>query len=227
MGILQPKVSRKWRYGFVLLQVIDDILDGHRLTDESPLEIVGRFKKQIIEQQYDNDLWGNLIKELMLAYQNDPNCSDARFKILNVIDNMILDYHRRIEKQIWTEKQLVQHHRETFTPSLNLLFMSIGSSSRINSIPEFIDLMGWCSVIRDLQDDMSRGLINIPIDYNSIEKRNDWIVTQVSKAKINWELTHKKLGNLDPQAQKTVRLFLKSSEKYLRIKNFKTFENQI
>ena len=215
LGITQPINSRKWRWSFVLLQFIDDLLDGHRKSIQPPLEIVKNLKLQIQFRQYSKDFWGQTLQILMSDFNHDPNCWDAKYEFLNVIDNMILDYHRRIEKKLLPEAKLKNHHRETFIPSVNLLLMSMGAKSRINPIPEFVDLLSWCSVVRDLEDDQSRGLNNIPKEFIESGEQKKWLNEQSQLAKKNWALASEKLSLLDPRAQKIVSVFLKSSKKYL------------
>jgi hypothetical protein len=217
LGLPKPIESRKWRWSFVLLQFIDDLLDGHRLSSQSPLEIAKDLKNQIQFRVYKNDFWGQLTKKIMQAFDKDPSAWDAKYEFLNVIDNMMLDYHRRSKKMTLPESRLKQHHRETFIPSINLLFMSLGSQSRINENLEFIDLMAWCSIARDLKDDQSRGLINTPKEFLEPLDQIKWLNEQTQNAQKNWAMAAEKISTLDPKAQKITGLFLKSAQKYLNL----------
>ena len=33
---------------------------------------------------------------------------------------------------------------------------------RARDVPELIDALGWCSTVRDLEEDLAKGLVNIP-----------------------------------------------------------------
>jgi hypothetical protein len=217
LGLFKPIESRKWRWSFVLLQFIDDLLDGHRASSQPPLEIVKDLKNQIQFRVYQNNFWGQMIQKLMQGFDGDPSAWDAKYEFLNVIDNMMLDYHRRSDKILMPEARLKQHHRETFIPSINLLFMAMGSKSRINENLEFIDLLAWCSIARDLKDDQSRGLFNTPQEFREPENQIQWLNQQTLIAQKNWALASEKVFTLDPKAQKITRLFLKSAQKYLTL----------
>lgn len=212
---IRPLKSRRSRWSYVLLQVIDDLLDGHRKSNEPPLQFVKEIKNQISFKNYSNDFWGSLVQEIMNLFDSDPDTWDARYEFLNIIDNMMLDHHRMREKKVWDESQLIQHHRETFIPSLNLLFMSLESKSRVNQVLELVDVMGWCSMIRDLDDDLSRGLINLPAHLKTESDRQDWLRQQAIKANHDVQVAEKKLNDLDAQAKKLGKMFIKSAKKYI------------
>lgn len=211
----RPIKSRRSRWSYVLLQVIDDLLDGHRQSKVPPLQFVKDLKNQINFKNYSNDFWGNLVEETMNLFESDPDTWDARYEFLNIIDNMMLDHHRMLDRKAWDENQLIQHHRETFIPSLNLLLMSLDSKSRVNQMIELVDVMGWCSMIRDLDDDLSRGLNNLPAHLRTEQDTQNWLRQQALAARQNVKIAEEKLKELDPQAKRLGQLFLKSAKKYL------------
>lgn len=232
-GLVRPVKSRKSRWGYVFLQVIDDLLDGHRPSKENPYEIVSTYKKQFTSKTFPSTPWGHLMKGVASEFEKGPATADGIQEIAKIIDNMMSDHKRMVQRQCWTEAQLQQHHRETFVPSLNLMIMSYGSPFRFHEFHCFVDAMGWCSMIRDIEDDLSRGLINIPqevlnkgqvcLDNKRINVAallsnasiKAWLNEQAQKTQMNYKESLKALDTLDPVAKKIVRLFLKSISKYL------------
>ena len=44
------------------------------------------------------------------------------------------------------------------------MLRAIGSDVSSKDVPHLIDAFGWCSTMRDLEEDLEAGLINIPAD---------------------------------------------------------------
>jgi hypothetical protein len=47
---------------------------------------------------------------------------------------------------------------------VNLLLIAAGLRTRAALVPSLVEVMGWCSVARDLDDDLRKGLINGPAE---------------------------------------------------------------
>jgi len=89
----------------------------------------------------------------------------ARFALtrtLGLLHTMHLDRLRAERAQLWTEAEIAAQHRRTFTRSLDLLLVALGSSVRGRNLPELVDALGWCSTMRDLPEDLCAGIVNIP-----------------------------------------------------------------
>jgi hypothetical protein len=97
--------------------------------------------------------------------------SEAHAIVCRLIRNMQYDYRRVVEELILTEAELIAHHRETFENSLDLLLITSGATLRAADASDLVAVFGWCSVMRDLDDDLDNGLINIPATVVS-EARN-------------------------------------------------------
>jgi hypothetical protein len=75
---------------------------------------------------------------------------------------MRIDRLRVLGREAWSAEQLDEHHRRTFTLSVNLMLHTAGCTARAEQVPSLIDALAWCSVFRDLDDDQRKGLDNIP-----------------------------------------------------------------
>jgi hypothetical protein len=75
---------------------------------------------------------------------------------------LIEDRRRMDARRPTTALALAEHHRKTFFLSLDLTFQLAGSPLRGGDAPELIEALSWYSPIRDLDEDLDKGLINIP-----------------------------------------------------------------
>ena len=166
-SIANWKRRRLLRTGFCFLQAIDDILDGDRDCPEDPLDYTNNLASALIEGSFRNDK----LSRLGQSFHHDlvDICgSEAVDEVISLIRVMQQDYSRANKCRLLPTDELNQHHRETFSYSVNLMLKAVGSPLRAEDVPSLIDALGWCSVIRDLEEDVDAGLINIPLEV--IEK---------------------------------------------------------
>jgi hypothetical protein len=223
------------RTGFCLLQCVDDLLDGDRPSEEEPLQVVDRLVAEIESRQYSD----GALSQLAAAFVNDAD--GVRTEKDNVtadaaalMRHMQRDRQRILQGVLLTGQQLREHHRRTFHLSVNLMLVAAGSPVRAADVPALIDAFGWCSTMRDLDEDLANGLVNIPREV--IERARTAGVTELSFAALSssasvrgWmkaELARarKQLDSADVQLDalgnvegtKTLRLFARSIRRYVR-----------
>jgi len=63
-----------------------------------------------------------------------------------------------------TALALAEHHRRTFHLALDLALQLAGSRLRAADTPELIEALAWSSPVRDLDEDLEKGLINVPAE---------------------------------------------------------------
>ena len=63
-----------------------------------------------------------------------------------------------------THLELKTHHRTTFHQSVNLLLITSQLQTRAEGVPDLVAALGWCSVVRDLSEDLGKGLVNVPAE---------------------------------------------------------------
>ncbi len=146
------------RVGHCLAQHIDDVLDGDRRVDKPPLVYVDELLRQIQSGDY------NMSEPIpVLAQYVFSEASPAmRDEFLALIEILCFDRVRRDARQILGRDELAEHHRRTFTHSMNIALMMVGSPIRANDVPEMVTALSWVSPMRDLRVDYMDGLINIP-----------------------------------------------------------------
>lgn len=203
------RARRVVRFAFVALQWIDDIADGHRRTRREPLEILDELLEQMTSRRFaDRDALSQLLAVLF-----DELPFDAQDEFIALVRQMRRDRERVIGRERWSEAMLDEHHRRTFTLSIDLLLRVTGCRTRANAVMPLVDALAWCSVFRDLEDDLRHGLINVPAGVD----RAAWSRAQYDKALVSLAESRRLLGELDDKsARELLTVFQKSVERFAR-----------
>lgn len=151
------------RYGFCLLQYIDDLLDGDRKTKEDVNAIAKDAIEQVEKMQFKDNRAGVLARAFFSTTKKMKlNQEEFQDHIISLIKVMMFDYKRVNDQIILTREELLAQHQNTFTHSVDLMLMAAKSNIRSKDVPNLINTFGWCSTMRDLQEDYERGLYNVP-----------------------------------------------------------------
>ena len=154
--------NRLLRTGFCALQAIDDLLDGDRPSAREPLDVVQELRAQIEARAFDAS---EPLSRLVAAFVADLEAVGGRNAMndaVRLIEVMERDRRRQLAGALMDGDTLRAHHRETFTLSLDLMLLAGRCDLRAGDVPELIDALGWCSTVRDLEEDLAKGLVNIP-----------------------------------------------------------------
>jgi hypothetical protein len=122
-----------------------------------------------------------------------------------------------LRNEVWTQDELDAHHRATFALSVNLLLTTTGCTARAEAVPSLIDAFAWCSVFRDLDDDLRKGLINIPCDAweGGPPARLAWADSAQLRAGIAIERAADEIAHLDDaRSQKILGIFQTSIARF-------------
>ena len=151
------------RLGFVFLQVIDDWLDGDRPCPREPYDVVRELLRRAESRRFDRTQPIDCLGEALFnELERGPASEEGIEKTLKVIRLMLVDRQRVIRSEIWSREQIQNHHRATFGMSLDLTLIAQRSALRTSDAPRILDLFGWCSTMRDLEEDLDKGLCNVP-----------------------------------------------------------------
>ena len=123
--------------------------------------------------------------------------ADAQRDFIALVQAMRVDRIRVLEHAVWSEEQLSSHHRTTFTLSVNLMLTTAGCSARAEEVPALIDALAWCSVFRDLDEDLRKGLNNVPAGADIAE----WTHASHARACILLENAKDEIARLDDPAR--------------------------
>lgn len=164
-ALFQYRKLRTFRYGFSLLQHIDDVMDGDRKFEGDPLEMTAALKKQIQQEIFEPTRTGILAAVLFKSIQKSKiNKEELKTEVLTLIEIMEFDYKRRAQKIILSNAELEKVLTGTFYHSINLAMVLWQSDLRAKDANCLINCFSWCTVIRDFRDDLELGIINIPAE---------------------------------------------------------------
>lgn len=144
--------ARLLRTGFCLAQHIDDVLDGDRPVSGDPVA-------------YARGLLGGEpgpLAPLATSVLAELEARGGRGKLEELVEVLIEDRRRMDARRTMPAADLAAHHQRTFRLSLDLTLLAAGSDLRAEDAPELVDALAWCSPVRDLEEDLAKGLINIP-----------------------------------------------------------------
>ena len=156
--------TRIVRAAYCLVQHVDDVLDGDRSVGEAPEEYVGKLLREIRENDYCPNSSLSCLAEYVVSglrtYQTDTD--DPVGDLLRLFQVLLFDRRRVKERLLLTSEALSDHHQKTFHYSLNLTLIVAKVRLRAEDAQELIGVLSWCSPMRDLEEDLAKGLVNIP-----------------------------------------------------------------
>jgi hypothetical protein len=192
---------RLLRAGHCLFQHIDDVLDGDRLVDMPALAYVDKLLGEIDSGQYD---LASPISVLACYVFSEADArfnvgTDIRAGLLGLIKTLRFDRLRLDGQMQLAEAVLREHHHQTFTYSMDVSLMMVDSTLRAADVPEMVSALAWVSPMRDLPDDLQRGLINVPLEVLEQAQREgaqslDYTALIATPAVQNWMRREFRLG---------------------------------
>lgn len=227
--------TRIIRAGYCLVQHIDDVLDGDRRVGCDPEPYVTKLLRQISDDDYDTSFVSSLAQYVVTTLHSYTNgCNGADADLLCLFDLLLYDYRRRKYRLLLTSEELRKHHRRTFVYSLNLTLITCGAELRAADAGELISALSWCSVMRDLEEDFNKGLVNIPgevleqtavhdastLEYNQLIRTDavrNWIRAEYMRGQAAIEQCASRLESLNSrEGVRILALFLGAIRVYAR-----------
>jgi membrane-associated phospholipid phosphatase len=155
------RTMRGARTGFCFLQLVDDVLDGDRAVAGEPLDWVDALLIRLeTGRGGDEDVAVTLGRVFLAELRNEGARQDA----LQLVRTMRRDRVRVRERQELDTAELRAHHRDTFRLSVNLMLHAAHAEVHALDSPALLDAFGWCSTMRDLREDLNKGLFNVPAE---------------------------------------------------------------
>ena len=205
-SLLHWRRYRAVRAGFCAAQWIDDLLDGDRPSEREPLEIVDELIEQMTARMFSDDPLSRLVAALFRDLDER-----ARDEFIALVQCMRVDRLRVLHRDRWSAQELDVHHEMTFRHSVNLMLVTAGCTARASEVPSLIRAFAWCSVVRDLEEDLRKGLVNIPRDAD----RAQWLRDEHARACNALESSAREISRLpDPRARRILGIFQRSIAKY-------------
>lgn len=154
---------RLLRAGHCLAQHLDDVLDGDRIVDAPPLDYLDDLIRQIESDDYHLNASIPTLACFIFRRADPP----LRAELLALFRTLRADRERFEARRLLPRSQLEELHRNTFVHSMNVSLMMVGSTLRASDVPEMVGALSWVSPLRDLREDLARGLVNIPLEVLS------------------------------------------------------------
>ena len=151
------------RASYFLMRYIDDILDGDRSTSGNPIEEVLDLRTQIETDFFGDSEISGLAQHAVRSLEKRGGKGDnPRGDFLNAVDAMIFDHERAKERRVLSNSQIEEYYWKLFSPLVNLMLIGLGSRLRTEDIPSLSYGQGRVYSIRDLKQDWTNGLLNVP-----------------------------------------------------------------
>jgi len=164
-GLPRWRATRLLRAAWCLAQQVDDVLDGDRKVPalgQEPARSPDAYVDLLIREMTGEAPRGQAPEEVLAAFVWDGMEAEQRAALLALFALLREDRRRMDARVAWNAAALAEHHRQTFACSLDLSFALDGSTLRAADVQELVAGLAWCSPVRDLKEDLERGLINIP-----------------------------------------------------------------
>jgi len=164
---------------YFLLRYIDDIVDEDRIDPEieHPFEWAQTFCNKIATATFaDSTIPEKLTAYVLKVLERSPaQAAPPKQDLIRAIQAIVYDYKRshvfNQETGIWsnstvgdvlTEKQLDQYYTETFQPLHSLLLTGLRSTLPLERLRLLPIVQGQVYSARDLENDVLKGIYNIP-----------------------------------------------------------------
>jgi hypothetical protein len=105
---------------------------------------------------------------------------DPRGELVILIRLMQRDRIRVRDKVLLGRHALYEHHRFTFHHAVNLMLTLSSAEIRARDVPDLIEAFGWCSTMRDLREDLEKGLVNLPASVMSAARLQGLVAVEYS-----------------------------------------------
>lgn len=229
-SLLRWKKMRAARVGYAFLQLFDDYMDGDRKWAGSLDALAARLQEEWNAGMFAGDiplsqLGGVFWKELEAT-------PEGRTDVYALLQAMHFDSQRRLQRLLLDEKTLHAHLHRTFYHSVDVLLVVSGLQTRAREVPGLVKALAWCSVVRDFEDDIQAGIINVPqAVVEAVRARGGdamaitthtpevaaWLKEEHERVKEHLAQSRANLAEVaakEPEAGKLLGVFQRSVEKY-------------
>ena len=234
-SILGWRRTRGVRFCYALAQHIDDLLDGDCPCEREPLEVVDEVIRQFEQEEFDDSELGNLARSVAQELKRlRTSTDDPLTELITLFRVMRFDRQRVRDGLVLAQDRLARQHWETFYHSVNLLLVVARADLRADDAVDLIKAFGWCSTMRDLREDIDRGLINLPRDvveharaqgspdltYDSLTAMpavKEWIRAEHAAGRVYLDQFARRLAALrGRKGARILMIFLESMDKFHR-----------
>jgi hypothetical protein len=158
--------SQMLRAAYCLARLLDDVLDGDCPVCEEPAAYVQRILSQARLRRFTTENVATRLAGFVFQHVDSFAArEDAPLQeLISLIEAMLFDRERACQRLLLTQDALQGQHQRTFAAALNVTLCIVGAYTRAPDVPALIQAQGCLYTLRDLDVDLGRGLINIPLD---------------------------------------------------------------
>lgn len=224
-SLFRWRATRVVRFTYALAQRLDDILDGDFPVEGEPGALVDGVIRQLETGVFEDSELGRLAQRVADELTNLRSEQDEPLKeLIALLRVMRFDRERVRQQLLLSRSELAEHHRQTFQYSVNLMLVGARAELRAQDAEALVRAFGWCSTLRDLPEDIEKGLFNIPrevVERACSEEgaRLDYASLAATAAVRQWieQLHGEGKGNLDRFAAKLESMKTKKGARILTI----------
>ncbi|RBP47274.1 phytoene/squalene synthetase [Roseimicrobium gellanilyticum] len=159
-SLLRWRKMRAARVGYAFLQLFDDYMDGDRTWDGSLDALAARMQAEWDSGVFAGDIPLSQLGEVF--WKELEATPEGRTDVYALLQAMHFDSQRRVQRLLLDEKTLHAHLHRTFYHSVDILLVVSGLQTRAREVPGLVKALAWCSVVRDFEDDVKAGIVNVP-----------------------------------------------------------------
>lgn len=217
IAALLIRETRLLRASYCLAQHVDDVLDGDRKIQEDP----AAYAQAVLRGLRGEAPFGNSVAERLAEYvagemrSFETERDDPRGDLIKLFEVLLEDRRRMDARRALPAAELAELHRKTFFYSFNLTFILAGAETRATEEPELIGALSWVSPVRDLWQDLEKGLINIPAEVLERGTVDDWLRAEHERGAACIEALGKREAP-DPRSRAILAMFHKALAAYER-----------
>jgi phytoene/squalene synthetase len=231
-SLLRWQRMRAARVGYAFLQLFDDYMDGDRTWDGSLDALAARMQAEWDAGVFAGDIPLSRLGEVF--WKELEATPEGRTDVYALLQAMHFDSQRRAQRLLLDEKTLHAHLHRTFYHSVDILLVVSGLQTRAREVPGLVKALAWCSVVRDFEEDVKTGIVNVPqsvVEAARARMREGeaavitmqtpevaaWLTEEHEKAKEHLAQSRANLAEVavkEPEAAKLLGVFQKSVERY-------------
>ncbi len=163
LSVVAPVRCHFLRAAYCFARYADDLLDGDEVSSGCPRELVTSLFYSAGSGSVRDSTLSRLGLYVLEALRADPDTAKQSTDALTkLVGAMVFDYDRARSKAILTQAELRGHHNRTFCNALTVALHVAGARFSDEDVRAAARVQGCLYTLRDLPQDLDRGIINVP-----------------------------------------------------------------
>lgn len=166
LSLKDREIGKLTRASYFFARHLDDLLDGEMDGIADPVGYAQSLSEQIKKDEFDDSMKiSRLAKFAVPILESKAKPDDnPRQEFVDLIDTMVFDYDRRLDRRTLSSEELELYYSQILNPGIDLMLIGFESEVRTCDIPNYSRNLGRLYSVRDLEQDWSVGIINVPTE---------------------------------------------------------------